>query len=144
MPDQVSLLFEVQDLATASPATVSRAGMIYNDYKNLGWRPYVDSWLQKYKAQPEFIEEVGHRFETNNFETGLVLRNSFVTFRSDESIVRELRQRYAGIQAAILRRARAYPRVKCRSVALQTSRSIRDTAKRHGIRRGSSYFLQHM
>lgn len=72
MPDQVSLLFEVQDLATASPATVSRAGMIYNDYKNLSWRPYVDSWLQKYKAQPEFIEEVRHSFETNNFEMNLL------------------------------------------------------------------------
>lgn len=66
MPDQVLLLFEVQDLATASPATVSRAGMIYNDYKNLGWRPYVDSWLQKYQAKPEFIEEVRHFFRTNN------------------------------------------------------------------------------
>jgi len=58
MPDQVSLLFEVQDLAAASPASVSRAGMIYNDYKDLGWRPYVDSWLQKYSAKPEFIDEV--------------------------------------------------------------------------------------
>lgn len=58
MPDQVSLLFEVQDLAVASPATVSRVGMVYNDYKNLSWHPYVDSWLQKYSAQPEFVEEV--------------------------------------------------------------------------------------
>lgn len=58
MPDQVSLLFEVQDLAVASPGTVSRTGMIYNDYKSLGWRPYVDSWLQKYNAKPEFVKEV--------------------------------------------------------------------------------------
>jgi dynein heavy chain len=58
MPDQVLLLFEVQDLATASPASVSRAGMVYNDYKNLGWRPYVESWLQKFAAKPEFIKEV--------------------------------------------------------------------------------------
>nr|XP_012223058.1 PREDICTED: dynein heavy chain 2, axonemal-like [Linepithema humile] len=65
MPDQVSLLFEVQDLAVASPATVSRAGMVYNDYKNLGWRPYVDSWLQKYAAQPEFIEEMNQLFTSH-------------------------------------------------------------------------------
>lgn len=58
LPEQVSLLFEVEDLAVASPATVSRAGMVYNDYKDLGWRPYVDSWLEKYESQPEFVEEV--------------------------------------------------------------------------------------
>ncbi|KAJ3056563.1 Dynein heavy chain 2, axonemal [Rhizophlyctis rosea] len=50
LPEQVSLLFEVDDLSTASPATVSRTGMIYMDYKDLGWRPYVESWLE---ARPE-------------------------------------------------------------------------------------------
>ena len=49
MPDQVSLLFEVEDLAVASPATVSRAGMVYCDYNDLGWDPFVESWLAKKK-----------------------------------------------------------------------------------------------
>lgn len=47
MPEQVSLLFEVGDLAVASPATVSRCGMVYNDYKDWGWQPFVASWVQK-------------------------------------------------------------------------------------------------
>jgi dynein heavy chain len=41
------LLFEVEDLAVASPATVSRCGMVFNDIVDLGWQPYVDSWLSR-------------------------------------------------------------------------------------------------
>jgi dynein heavy chain len=43
----VKLLFEVQDLSTASPATVSRAGMVYCDVNKLGWRPMMDAWIAK-------------------------------------------------------------------------------------------------
>lgn len=47
LTSSVSLLFEVENLAAASPATVSRCGMVYLDYKDLGWRPFVRSWTQK-------------------------------------------------------------------------------------------------
>ncbi|XP_071951094.1 dynein axonemal heavy chain 2-like isoform X2 [Antedon mediterranea] len=49
MPDQVTLLFEVEDLAVASPATVSRCGMVYTDYADMSWEPYVNSWFDRIK-----------------------------------------------------------------------------------------------
>jgi dynein heavy chain len=45
LTNSMSLVFETQDLRVASPATVSRAGMIYIDASELGWRTYVESWV---------------------------------------------------------------------------------------------------
>ena len=42
---QVSILFEVENLSQASPATVSRAGMVYLNVEDLGWRASFISWL---------------------------------------------------------------------------------------------------
>lgn len=42
----IHMLFEVQDLLQASPATVSRCGMVYVDPGDLGWIPLVDTWRE--------------------------------------------------------------------------------------------------
>jgi len=47
MSGSMSLLFEVRDLSVASPATVSRAGMIYFDVDDLGYGPYTASWIKR-------------------------------------------------------------------------------------------------
>ncbi|XP_058531818.1 dynein axonemal heavy chain 2 isoform X3 [Ochotona princeps] len=63
MPEQVSLLFEVENLAVASPATVSRCGMVYTDYVDLGWKPYVQSWLDKRpKGEVEPLQRMFDKF----------------------------------------------------------------------------------
>jgi dynein heavy chain len=41
------LIFEIGDLKYATPATVSRAGILYVNPSDLGWSPYVQSWLEK-------------------------------------------------------------------------------------------------
>eukprot|EP00667_Euglena_gracilis_P000018 EG_transcript_18 len=45
LPGGVSLVFEVQDLAVASPATVSRCGMVYMDHDEVGWPAVVEAWM---------------------------------------------------------------------------------------------------
>jgi len=41
----------VDNLTQASPATVSRCGMVYVDYRDLGWKPYIESWLGRQKRE---------------------------------------------------------------------------------------------
>ena len=40
-----AMLFEVGDLQHASPATVSRCGMVFVDPKDLKYRPFLDTMV---------------------------------------------------------------------------------------------------
>ncbi|KAM9371463.1 dynein axonemal heavy chain 17 [Phaethornis superciliosus] len=47
------LLFEISHLRTATPATVSRAGILYINPSDLGWNAIVTSWIEKRTVQSE-------------------------------------------------------------------------------------------
>ncbi|KAG9487630.1 hypothetical protein GDO78_007443, partial [Eleutherodactylus coqui] len=51
-----ALLFEVGDLQYASPATVSRCGMVFVDPKNLKYRPYWQKWVSNRQNKQEQVE----------------------------------------------------------------------------------------
>ena len=86
MTDNVKIMFENENLNNASPATVSRAGIIFVSDTDLGWMPLVDAWL---KSRPEsqqclrplFIKyvgeniglEAGHMFDWLSRNTSQVM-----------------------------------------------------------------------
>ena len=47
---EMRLIFEISNLRTATPATVSRAGILYINPGDLGWNPYVTSWVNTTKS----------------------------------------------------------------------------------------------
>ncbi|KAM6897413.1 dynein axonemal heavy chain 9-like [Xenentodon cancila] len=72
------LVFEISHLRTATPATVSRAGILYINPADLGWNPQVSSWIETREIQsekanltilfdkylPSCLETVRSRFKT--------------------------------------------------------------------------------
>ncbi|XP_067855101.1 dynein axonemal heavy chain 1 [Heptranchias perlo] len=46
LSEMMTMMFEVQDLAVASPATVSRCGMVYLEPSILGLKPFTECWLR--------------------------------------------------------------------------------------------------
>lgn len=47
---EMRMILEVSHLNNATPATVSRGGVLFINDIDVGWRPYIDSWMDKLKA----------------------------------------------------------------------------------------------
>jgi dynein heavy chain len=62
LSDAMRMVFEINSLKNATPATVSRAGILYINEIDIGWRPFVDSWLQKREASG--VDSTGNEKET--------------------------------------------------------------------------------
>jgi dynein heavy chain len=47
MTSWMTMMFEVEDLSVASPATVSRCGMVFLEAQQIGWYALVKSFVQR-------------------------------------------------------------------------------------------------
>jgi len=61
LTNSMRLVFEISNLRNATPATASRAGVLYINNSDIGWIPYMNSWLERsfYKVQNISEEEMG-------------------------------------------------------------------------------------
>lgn len=66
--EQIRILFEVQDLASASLATVSRCGMVYVTPQDLSWKVIYDSWLRKAIRKKNILSPKQQAYMSQLFE----------------------------------------------------------------------------
>ena len=76
---KVKLVFEPQNVDNASPATVSRCGMVYMSSSGLDWQPPLASWFKKKEVLPERRDEIKRLFDSSFFRFFL----SRLRFRRD-------------------------------------------------------------
>ena len=57
MTDNVKIMFENETLINASPATVSRCGIIYVSQSDLGWTSIVQAWAKRSDSEPELLKK---------------------------------------------------------------------------------------
>ena len=73
LTERMTMMFEVEDLAVASPATVSRCGMVYMEPESIGLAPFVASWINilppKVKAN-QFIVSTLNKLFTDMLDDG--------------------------------------------------------------------------
>ena len=89
MTDNCKMTFEVGNLDNASPATVSRCGIVYVSESDLNWEPLIDTWIRdrqetKSFCNPEEVnwlnDNIKKFFEKQDLFIKLVKEYTYVMF----------------------------------------------------------------
>uniref|UniRef100_A0A670IKK4 Dynein axonemal heavy chain 1 n=1 Tax=Podarcis muralis TaxID=64176 RepID=A0A670IKK4_PODMU len=82
LTEAMTMMFEVQDLAVASPATVSRCGMVYLEPSILGLQPFTECWLKRIpdimKPFTEALDSLFSRFLEKTARIGELIEPWFI------------------------------------------------------------------
>ncbi len=119
---QMRMLFEVQDLDQASPATVSRLGVVYMTPDDMGWMPYVQSWFPT--GLPESMTEAHAEHLMHLFNATVSTTLDWQRKHATEPIVTTDLQLVASLCrliTSILRHESALAAVSARSDSLNTN-----------------------
>jgi dynein heavy chain len=78
LKSSMRMVFEVGDLEAASPATVSRLGVVFMMPEDLGWAPVVRTWLNQQLPAgfPEPLKEHVLSLFENSLDDGLAFRKA--------------------------------------------------------------------
>ena len=86
------LIFEIGHMRNASPATVSRGGVIYLSDSDVGVMPFIQSWIDRRESEPERQQLMGH-FQSDKFKATIeyVKRNFKTIVKQDDiTIIRTI------------------------------------------------------
>jgi dynein heavy chain len=99
MIDYTKMTFEVENLNNASPATVSRCGIIYVSFSDLGWKPLINTWLLDRKSDKTYCCQDEEKWMNDliakyiwkvDTEKNIVTIDMFKTIKKDYHYVMEL------------------------------------------------------
>lgn len=89
MAENVKMVFEVENLNNASPATVSRCGIVYVSESDLSWEPITKNWgkdraVNKINANPDeekyLLEFIEKYFVKPNMMVHLIKNQTYIMY----------------------------------------------------------------
>ena len=72
LTNSMRMVFEMDSLKNASPATVSRAGILYINEADIGWAPVMEKWVRsrESKAEKQYLPGLFEKYVMPTFNLG--------------------------------------------------------------------------